>query len=87
MKIVCTVDETFCRVSVDFVISKLMVFRNVIVDITISSRLFVFSQSRVELSTSLSNVGGLAVGAFDLINCSLSVVRFVSVFNVGQLML
>ena len=49
-----------------------MVFRNVIVEITISSRSFVFSQSRVELSTSLSSVGGLAVGAFDLINCSLS---------------
>ena len=55
-----------------------------IVDITISSRSFVFIQSCVEVSTSLSNVGGLAVGAFDLINRSLSVVRFVSVFNVGQ---
>ena len=61
-----------------------MVFRNVIVDITISSGSFVFSQSCVEVSTSLSNVGGLAVGAFDLVNSSLSVVRFVSVFNVGQ---
>ena len=60
-----------------------MVLR-MIVDITISSRSFVFSQSRVKVSTSLSNVGGLAVGAFDLINRSLSVVRFVSVFNVGQ---
>ena len=66
-------------------ISESVVFRNVIVYITISSRSFVFSQSRVEVSTSLSNVGGLAVGAFDLINRSLSVVRFVSVFNVGQL--
>ena len=61
-----------------------MVFRNVIVDITISSPSFVFGQSRVEVSTSLSNVEGLAVGACDLINHSLSVVRFVSVFNVGQ---
>ena len=65
-------------------ISESVVFRNVIVYITISSRSFVFSQSRVEVSTSLSNVGGLAVGAFDLINRSLSAVRFVSVFNVGQ---
>ena len=65
-------------------ISKSVVFRNVIVYITISSRSFVFSKSRVEVSTSLSNVGGLAVGAFDLINRSLSVVRFVPVFNVGQ---
>ena len=37
-------------------ISKSMVFRNVIVDITISSRSFVFSQSRVEVSTNPSNV-------------------------------
>ena len=62
-------------------ISKSVVFRNVIVYITISSRSFVFSKSRVEVSTSLSNTGGLAVGAFDLINRSLSVVRFVSVFK------
>ena len=65
-------------------ISKSVVFRNVIVYITISSRSFVFSKSRVEVSASLSNVGGLAVGAFDLINRSLSVVRFVPVFHVGQ---
>ena len=38
----------------------------------------------VKVSASLSNVGSLAVGAFDLVNCSLSVVGFVSVFNVGQ---
>ena len=62
-------------------ISKSVVFRNVIFYITISSRSFVFSQSRVEVSTSLSNVGGLAVRAFDLVNRSLSVVRFASVFN------
>ena len=65
-------------------IRKSVVFRNVIVDITISSRSFVFSQPCVEVSTSLSNVGGLAVGAFDLINRSLYVVRLVSVFNVGR---
>ncbi len=59
-------------------------FRNVIVDITISRRSFVFSQSRGQVSTGLSDVGGLAVGAFNLINRSLSVVRFVPVFNVGQ---
>ena len=65
-------------------ISKSTVFRNVIVDITISSRSFVFSQSRVDVSTSLSNVRGLAVRAFEFINRSLSVVRFVPVFNVGH---
>ena len=60
-----------------------MLFRNVIVDFTISSGSFVFSQSRVEveLSTSLSNVGGLAVGAFDLMNRSLLVVRSVPVLT------
>ncbi len=36
-----------------------MVFRNVIVDITISRRSFVFSQSCVKVPTSSSDVGGL----------------------------
>ena len=61
-----------------------MMYSNVIVDITISRGLFVFSQSRVQVSASLTNVGSLAVGAFDLVNCSLSVVEFVPVFNVAQ---
>ena len=55
-----------------------------IVSITISRGSFVFSQSRVEVSASLANRGSLAVRAFDLVNCSLSVVRFVLVFNVAQ---
>ena len=59
-------------------------FRNVIVYIANSSRSFVFSQSRVKIPTSLSNVGGLTVGALDLKNRSLSVVKFVFVFHVGQ---
>ena len=61
-----------------------MVYSNVIVDIAISRGSFVFSQSRVQVPASLTNVGSLAVGAFDLVNCSLSVVGFVPVFNVGQ---
>ena len=61
-----------------------MYSNNVIVDITISRGSFVFSQSRVKVSASLTDVGSLAVGAFDLVNCSLSVVGFVPVFNVGQ---
>jgi len=56
----------------------------VIVSITISCGSFVFSQSCVKVSASLTNVGSLAVRAFDLVNCSLSVVGFVSVFNVFQ---
>ena len=54
-------------------------FSNVIVDITISRHSFVFSQSCLEVPASLSNVGGLAVRALDLVNRSLSVVRFVLV--------
>ena len=84
MKIVSAVGYTLCRVPVDSVVRKSMMFSNVIVDITISRRSFVFSQSRLEVRASLSDVGGLAVGAFDLVNRSLSVVRFVLVFNVSQ---
>ena len=72
------------RVPVDVVVCQLMMYSNVIVGITISRGSFVFSQSRVKVSASLANVGRLAVGAFDLVNCSLSVVRFVPVFHVSQ---
>ena len=34
-----------------------------------------FSQSRVKVSTSPTNIGSLAVGAFDIVDCSLSVIR------------
>ena len=51
-----------------------------IVSITISRGSFVFSQSRVKVYASLTN----AVGAFDLVNCSLSVVGFFPVFDIGQ---
>ena len=84
MNIVSAVGYTLCRVPVDSVVRKSMMFSNVIVDITISRRSFVFSQSCLEVPASLSDVGGLAVGAFDLVNRSLSVVRFVLVFNVSQ---
>ena len=43
-----------------------MMYSNVIVGITISHGLFVFSQSRVKVTASLTNVGSLTVGAFDL---------------------
>ena len=56
---------------------------NAIGGITISRGSFVLSQSRVKVSASLTNVGSLAVGAFDLVNWPLSVVGFVPVFNVG----
>ena len=84
MKIVSAVGYTLCRVLVDSVVRKSMMFSNVVVDITVSRRPFVFSQSCHEVPASLSVVGGLAVGAFDLVNRSLPVVRFVLVFNVSQ---
>ena len=61
-----------------------MMYSNVIVGITISRGSFVFSQSRVKVSASLTDVGNLAVRAFDVVNCSVSVAGFVLVFNVGQ---
>ena len=61
-----------------------MVLSNVIVDITISSRSFVFSQSDVQVSAGLTNVSGLAVAAFDFVNCSPSVARFASMQNIEE---
>ena len=46
---------------------QLTMYSNVIVGITISRGSFVFSQSRVKVSASLTNVGSLAVRAFDLV--------------------
>jgi len=66
------------------VVCQLMMYSNVIVGITMSHSSFVFSQSCVKVSAILTNVGSLAVGVFDLVNCYLSVVRFVPVFNVGR---
>ena len=46
---------------------------NVIVDVTIPLRSFVYGQSRAQVSAGFSNVRSLAVAAFDLGHCSLSV--------------
>ena len=40
----------------------------IVVDITISCRSFVFSQSRTKVSASHTEVSGLVVAAFDLID-------------------
>ena len=45
-----------------------------------------FSQSSCEVSASLIDVGGMAVGAIDSRNCTLSVPLFVLVFDVSQLL-
>ena len=55
-----------------------------IVDIAFPRLSFVFSQSSCEVSTSLTNVGGAAVGAINLTYCSLSVPQFVFVCDVSQ---
>ena len=65
-------------------VCQLMIYSNEIVGVTISRGSFVFSKSRVKVSTNLTNIRSLAVGAFDLVDCSLSVVRLVSVFHVCQ---
>ena len=61
-----------------------MLFSNVIVDIAFPRRSFALSQSGFEVSASLTDVGGVPVGAVDLINWSLSLPRFVLVFDVSQ---
>ena len=44
-----------------------MVLSNVIVDVTIPSRSFVFGQSRAKISAGFTNARSLAVAAFDLV--------------------
>ena len=44
-----------------------MVLSNVIVDVTIPRRSFVFGQSRAKVSAGFTNVRSLAVAAFDLV--------------------
>ena len=65
-------------------VRKSLLFSNVTVDIAFPRHSFVFSQSGCEVSASLTDVGGVPVGAVDLINWSLSVSRFVLVFDVSQ---
>ena len=62
----------------------LMVFSDVIVDVNISCRSFVFSQSRATVSAGFSNVSGPSVAEVDLVYCSLSFLRFVLVPNISK---
>ena len=68
-----------CRVPVDFV----LLFRNVIPDITVLGRSFVFSQSCLHFSASLPNIS-LPVSTLDYVHRSLSIVRLIFVLDVGQ---
>ena len=46
--------------------------------------MFVFGQSRAKVSAGFTDVRSLAVAAFDLVYCSLSVLRFVFVFDISK---
>ena len=61
-----------------------MTLSNVIVDVTIPRHFFVFGQSRAKVSTGFTNVRSLAVAAFDLVYCSLFVLRFVFVLDLSK---
>ena len=61
-----------------------MVFSNVIVDVTTPRRSFVFGQSRDKVSASFPNVRSMEFAVFDLVYCSLSVLRFVFVLDISK---
>ena len=61
-----------------------MVLSNVIVNVTIPRRSFVFGQSRAKVSAGFTNVRRLPVAAFDLVCRSLSVLRFVFVLDISK---
>ena len=61
-----------------------MMLSNVIVDVTIPRCSFVFGQSRAKVSAGFTNVRSLAVAAFDLVYCSLSVLWFVFVLDISK---
>lgn len=65
-----------------FGVSPLVVFSNVILDITISCCSFVFSQPRIKVSAGLSDVNGLAVVSF--VYGSLPVLRSVLVLAIRK---
>ena len=58
-----------------------MVFSNVVIEITILSRSFVFCNTHW-VSPGLTNVSGLAITAFDHIHCTLSALGVVFVFDI-----
>ena len=50
----------------------------------IPRRSFVFGQSRTKVSAGFTNLSSLAVAAFDLVYCSLSVLRFFFVLDIRK---
>ena len=61
-----------------------MVISNTIVNVSISRRSFVFGKSRAKISAGFTNVSSLAVAAFNLVYCSLSVLRFVFFLDISK---
>ena len=62
-----------------------MVFGDVVVEVNLFSSSFgVRLAAWLNFYASLTDVSGLAVGAFDLLNCSWSVFRFVFVLNISE---
>ena len=61
-----------------------MMLSNVIVDVTIPRHFFVFGQSHAKVSAGFTNVRSLAVAAFDLVYCSLFVLRFAFVLDLSM---
>ena len=79
-----TVGYTRRRVPVDSVVCFQVVFGDVVVEVTLFSSLFVFVESRGLVSGGLTDISGLAEGAFDLINYSWFVLRFFFALNIGD---
>ena len=61
-----------------------MMLSNVTVKVTISVRSFVFGHSRAKVSAGFTNVSSLADTAFDLVGCSLSVLRLVFLLDISK---
>ena len=53
-------------------------------EVTISLCAFVFGQLHAKVSASFTNVRSLAVAAFDLVYCSLSVFQFVFILDITK---
>ena len=64
-----------------FDVSSVMMLSNVIVDVTIPRSSFVLGQLPAKVSAGFTNVRSLA---FDIVYCSLSVLRFVFVLDISK---
>ena len=58
-----------------------VVFGSIFCSVAVLSCLFVFSKSSVQVSAIFTNMCCLTVGAFDLVDCALSVAWLFYIFN------